>query len=116
MFSKIFLIRWILLSVSMFIAGLCFGKRVRIIGIAPILIVTLIIAPLNIYYRDIARFIGVPEQLYFMMMGSILLNSIVIYYSSAIVPDFKIEGFSVAFFLSLIMTLVNYLIIYVLLL
>ncbi len=110
-FSKEFIIKWIVLSVSMLIASLFFRQRIRIIGVVPILVTALIIAPLNIYYYDIAKAIGIPNKIYYLVIGSVILNAVAIYYSSYIVPDFRIESFSVAVFLAMFMTGINYLLV-----
>ncbi len=109
--SKEFIIKWAILSLSMLVASLFFRQRIKIIGIVPILITTLIIAPLNIYYYDIAKAVGIPNNIFYLIIGSVILNAAAIYYSSYIVPDFRIESFSVAIFLALFMTGINYLLV-----
>jgi len=108
---NILIIKWIILSLSLFLAGLCFGKRVRIIGITPLLLVTLFIAPINVFYEDVALLIGLPHNHFYLSLTAIVLNSIAIYLSTHIVPDFRVENFSVAFFLALIMSGINFLLI-----
>ena len=89
-------LKWILTIAGIYIIRIFFRQSVRIVGIAPIISVALVLAPVNVFIFEIAEFTHLPESLGMIIGLLIILNAAIIYFSSTIIPHFFVENFSVS--------------------
>jgi len=88
------------------LALLC-GGRVKFGGAVPVLSVALFLVPINVFIREILLAIGLPDQVHYVFIGSIVLNGVMLYALSYIIPRFTIENFRIALAFAAILGLVS---------
>ncbi|MBM3335028.1 phage holin family protein [Candidatus Sumerlaeota bacterium] len=77
--------------------------RVKFSGIGPIVAAAIFVAPINAFMRDLVGLAGFPDTYVYVFVGSVVLNGVVLYALSCIIPRFTVEGIGVAVAYSLIM-------------
>lgn len=73
------------------------------------IIVAIVLALLNIFFKPILIFFTIPITIVTFGLFLFLINAIVIYLTSKIVEGFYIRSFGAAFIFSIILSVINYL-------
>ncbi len=101
---QVIAIKWIVTAIGIYIFSFLFGKRVQMRGLTAALTVALIIAPANVFLKEIAAQFELPDTRLALFILNVILNGVLIYGATYIVPDFRIESLSVAIALSLLIS------------
>ena len=94
--TKLLLLKWLLTIGGIYVIRLFFRQSFRITGLAPIITVAVVIAPVNVFLREIAELCGLPQTFGVLLVFSIILNAVIIYSASYVVSQFYVENFIVA--------------------
>lgn len=103
-FVHVAAIKWVVTAVGIYIFSFLFGKRVQMRGLTAALTVALIIAPANVFLKEIATQFGLPDTRLALFILNVVLNGVLLYGATYIVPDFRIESLSVAVALALLIS------------
>lgn len=88
------------------LALLC-GGRIKFGGIVPVLSVAIFLVPINVFMREILVAVGIPDQVHYVFVASVVLNGVMLYALSYIIPRFTIENFRIALAFSLMLGAVS---------
>jgi uncharacterized membrane protein YvlD (DUF360 family) len=102
--AQVVAIKWIVTAVGIYIFSFLFGKRVQMRGLTAALTVALLIAPANVFLKEIATQFGLPDTRLVLFIVNVVLNGVLLYGATYIVPDFRIESLSVAIALALLIS------------
>ncbi len=105
--------RWFITVAGIYIIRLFFRQSVRIIGLAPIIMVALVIAPVNVFIAEIAGLLGFPQTPEVLFALCIVFNGLMFHISSYFIPDFFIENLPIALTFSVILSVFTMFILYV---
>lgn len=83
-------------AVLLYGLALLFGGRIKFGGIVPVLSVAIFLVPINVFMREILFAAGIPDQPLHVFVSSVVLNGVVLYALSYIIPRFTVETFRVA--------------------
>jgi len=84
-----------------------FGGRIKFGGIVPVLSVVVLLVPINVFMREILRAVGLPDQVHYVFLGAVVLNGVMLYALSYIIPRVTVETLGAAVAFSLLMGLVS---------
>jgi uncharacterized membrane protein YvlD (DUF360 family) len=84
-----------------------FGGRIKFGGIVPVLSVVVFLVPINVFMREILRVVGLPDQVHYVFLGAVVLNGVMLYALSYIIPRVTVETLGAAVAFSLLMGLVS---------
>ena len=84
-----------------------FGGRIKFGGIVPVLSVVVLLVPINVFMREILRAVGLPDQVHYVFLGAVVLNGVMLYALSYIIPRVTVETLRAAVAFSLLMGLVS---------
>lgn len=102
--SQLLLLKWLLTVVGIYVIRIFFRQSFRITGLAPILTVAIVIAPVNVFLREIAALCGLPQTFGVLLAFSIILNALILYLASYLVSQFYVENFIVALTISVFLS------------
>jgi uncharacterized membrane protein YvlD (DUF360 family) len=88
--------KWVIMAVLIYVLSFFFGKRVRMRGLIPVFTVAIVIAPANVFLKEIAEAMNIPDKMFYLFAFAVALNAVILYGATFIVPDFHIENFAVA--------------------
>jgi putative membrane protein len=110
---KLFLIRWLILSLAIFIVADLFGL-VYIDGLKALVLTSLILGILNVFLRPILIFMTFPLTFFTLGLFIIVINGFILYLTALLVPGFEILGFwktiLAALLISILGALINHMI------
>lgn len=99
------ILHWISLTLSILIAAyLIPGVATSILGA---LVFAVVLGIINLFIKPIIQILTLPITLVTLGLFSLVINALLIWGASLIVPDFYISGFWAAFFFSIIVSLIN---------
>ena len=108
-----FLIRWLILSLAIFIVANLFGL-VYIESLKALVLASLILGILNVFLRPILIFMTFPLTFFTLGLFIIVINGFILYLTAWLVPGFEVLGFGktilAAFFISILGALINHMI------
>jgi len=84
-----------------------FGGRIKFGGIVPVVSVVVFLVPINVFMREILRAVGLPDQVHYVFLGAVVLNGVMLYALSYIIPRVTVETLGAAVAFSLLMGLVS---------
>jgi uncharacterized membrane protein YvlD (DUF360 family) len=102
--AQVIAIKWIVTAVGIYVFSFLFGKRVQMRGLTAALTVALLIAPANVFLKEIATQFGLPTSRLVLFILNVVLNGVLLYAATYIVPDFRVESLSVAVALALLIS------------
>jgi putative membrane protein len=106
------IVNWLLSALALWlVARIIPGIEVRDYGAA--LLATVVIAVVNFFFGPILRFFGFP--LIFLTLGlfSLVINAVLLKLASLFAPGFRVHGFLAAFLGSIVLTVLTYILKYV---
>lgn len=103
------LILWLLNAISI-LAVASFLPGVTILGFGGALVTALVLGILNALIRPLLILLTLPINILTLGLFTLIINAIIILLASAIVPQFKVDGFGTALLFSIILALANWLI------
>ncbi len=109
---KVLLLKWVFTIVGIYIIRLFFRHSFKITGIAPIITVAIVIAPINVFIHDIAALLALPQHPGVIIGLLVVLNAVIIYIASSVVPYFYVENFPVALTVSVCLAGLSFLLAY----
>ncbi|MCX8038838.1 MAG: phage holin family protein [Candidatus Sumerlaeia bacterium] len=95
------------------LAFLC-GGRIRIRGLVPVLSVSIVLGPINVFIGYIDYWLGIPLRPHYMFLSAVVLNGVMLYLLSYIIPKVTVENFRIALAFSAIMGLMSLVLYFVL--
>ncbi len=99
------IIHWIVSAVAILIAAyLIPGVTVTLIGA---LVLAVVLALINVFLKPLLTILTLPLNIVTLGLFSLVLNALLIMLASSIVPGFSVDGFWVAFFFAIVVSLVN---------
>lgn len=69
--------------------------------------VVVFLVPINVFIREILRAAGLPDQVHYVFLGAVVLNGVMLYALSYIIPRVTVETLGAAVAFSLLMGLVS---------
>ena len=93
---EMLLLKWVVIIVGLVIIRQFFRQSFRIVGLAPIITVALVIAPVNVFLKELADLVGLPQTMGVLLAFGVVLNSLIVYGASTSVPHFYVENRMVA--------------------
>jgi uncharacterized membrane protein YvlD (DUF360 family) len=93
---KIILIKWAVMAALIYVLSFFFGQRVKMHGLIPAFTVAIVIAPANVFLKEIAQALNIPDKTAYLFVFAVVMNAVILYGASFVVPDFRIENFAVA--------------------
>ena len=103
---KPFIIRWLCTTVAVAVAAWITG--ISYSGLASLFAVALLLGLVNAFVRPILLILGLPFIVVTLGFAILVLNALLFWMVSGLVPDFKVSGFWQAFFAALIVSVVNW--------
>jgi putative membrane protein len=103
---KMFIIRWLCTTVAVAVAAWITG--IQYSGVGALLAVALLLGLVNAFVRPVLLLLGLPFILVTLGFAILLLNALLFWMVTGLVPDFKVSGFWQAFFAALIVSIVNW--------
>jgi putative membrane protein len=103
---KPFIIRWLCTTVAVAMAAWITG--INYSGAASLFAVALLLGLVNAFVRPVLLLLGLPFILVTLGFAILVLNALLFWMVTGLVPDFKVSGFGQAFFAALIVSIVNW--------
>lgn len=103
-----FVTRVIVMSLAAVLAGYLL-PGIRFDGLMAVVITAVVISLLNNFIRPILIVVALPVLLFSMGLFMLVINTLIILLAAKLVPNFHVDGFSSAFWFSLLLTFFNYL-------
>jgi putative membrane protein len=103
---KPFIIRWLCTTVAVAVAAWITG--ISYSGLASLFAVALLLGLVNAFVRPVLLILGLPFIVVTLGFAILVLNALLFWMVSGLVPDFKVSGFWQAFFAALIVSVVNW--------
>ncbi len=103
-----FWIKVVIMSISVLIASYLFNF-VQISSFTTAIISALVISLLNAFLKPILKLLSAPLILMSLGLFQLFINAFIILLTSYLVTDFKVESFSDAFWFSIVITIINFL-------
>ena len=103
-----FWIKVLIMSISVLIASYLFNF-VQISSFTTAIISALVISLLNSFLKPILKFLSAPLILMSFGLFQLFINAFIILLTSRLVSDFRVESFSDAFWFSIVITIINFL-------
>jgi len=104
-----FLIRWLITTVAVLIAahiipGISYGENTMVL-----LGASLLLGIINALVRPVLLILSIPFILVTMGLFILIINALLLWFVSAVIPPFQVEGFWSAFFGAIVISLVSWL-------
>jgi putative membrane protein len=103
---KPFIIRWLCTTVAVGVAAWITG--INYSGAASLFAVALLLGLVNAFVRPVLLLLGLPFIVVTFGFAILVLNALLFWMVSGLVPEFKVSGFGQAFFAALIVSVVNW--------
>jgi putative membrane protein len=103
---KPFIIRWLCTTAAVAVAAWMTG--ISYSGAASLFAVSLLLGLVNAFVRPALLLLGLPFIVVTLGFAILVLNGLLFWMVSGLVPDFKVSGFWQAFFAALIVSFVNW--------
>lgn len=103
-----FWIKVLIMSISVLIASYLFNF-VQISSFTTAIISALVISLLNSFLKPILKLLSAPLILMSFGLFQLFINAFIILLTSRLVNDFRVESFSDAFWFSIVITIINFL-------
>jgi putative membrane protein len=103
---KPFIIRWLCTTVAVAVAAWMTG--ISYSGVWSLFVVALLLGLVNAFVRPVLMLLGLPFIVVTLGFAILVLNALLFWMVSGLVPDFKVSGFWQAFFAALIVSIVNW--------
>lgn len=103
-----FWIKVLIMSISVLIASYLFNF-VQISSFTTAIISALVISLLNSFLKPILKLLSAPLILMSFGLFQLFINAFIILLTSRLVSDFRVESFSDAFWFSIVITIINFL-------
>ncbi|MEE1322774.1 MAG: phage holin family protein [Bacteroidales bacterium] len=103
-----FWIKVVIMSISVLIASYLFNL-VQISSFTTAIISALVISLLNSFLKPILKLLSAPLILMSFGLFQLFINAFIILLTSRFVSDFRVESFSDAFWFSIVITIINFL-------
>ena len=103
-----FWIKVLIMSISVLIASYLFNF-VQISSFTTAIISALVISLLNSFLKPILKLLSAPLILMSFGLFQLFINAFIILLTSRFVSDFRVESFSDAFWFSIVITIINFL-------
>lgn len=104
---KAFLIRWAATTLAVAVAVKLTGMHAE--GWLPLLFMALFLGVINAVIRPVVMLLSLPFILVTLGFFILIVNALLFWLAGGLVPGFQVDGFGNAFFGSLIVTVVNWL-------
>ena len=102
---KLFL-HWVIATLAIIIAAyLVPSVSVTLVGA---LIAAVVLAALNLFIRPILLFLPLPIYVVTLGLFSLVLNALLVWLASLVVPGFAVAGFLSALFYAVVLSIVNW--------
>lgn len=96
---------WIISTLSILIAAyLVPGVSTTLLGA---IIFAVVLGVINVFIKPIIKILTLPITIITLGLFSLVINALLIWGASELVPDFYISGFWAAFFFSIVVSLIN---------
>jgi len=103
---KPFIIRWLCTTIAVAVAAWMTG--ISYSGVWTLFAVALLLGLVNAFVRPVLMLLGLPFIVVTLGFAILILNALLFWMVSGLVPDFKVSGFGQAFFAALIVSVVNW--------
>lgn len=103
---KPFIVRWLCTTVAVGVAAWVTG--ISYSGVWTLFVVALLLGLVNAFVRPVLMLLGLPFIVVTLGFAILILNALLFWMVSGLVPDFKVGGFWQAFFAALIVSMVNW--------
>jgi putative membrane protein len=103
---KPFIVRWLCTTAAVAVAAWMTG--IHYSGAASLFAVALLLGLVNAFVRPVFLVLGLPFIVVTLGFAILVLNALLFWMVSGLVPDFKVSGFGQAFFAALIVSVVNW--------
>lgn len=101
------IIRWLVNALSLLVtAALVPGVVLR--GVIPSLLAAAVLGIVNALIRPILLLLSLPLNLVTLGLFTLVINALMLWLTSALVPGFSIRGFWAAFFGSIVLSLISF--------
>ena len=101
-----FVIRWLCSTLAVAVAAWMTG--ISYTGAWTLFAVALLLGLVNAFVRPVLMLLGLPFIVVTLGFAILILNALLFWMVSGLVPDFKVSGFGQAFFAALIVSVVNW--------
>jgi len=101
-----FIIRWLCTTCAVAVAAWMTG--ISYSGIWTLFAVALLLGLVNAFVRPVLLLLGLPFIVVTLGFAILILNALLFWMVSGLVPEFKVSGFWQAFFAALIVSIVNW--------
>jgi putative membrane protein len=103
---KLFIIRWLCTTAAVAVAAWMTG--ISYSGVWSLFVVALLLGLVNAFVRPVLMLLGLPFIVVTLGFAILILNALLFWMVSGLVPHFKVSGFWQAFFAALIVSIVNW--------
>ena len=103
---KPFVIRWLCTTLAVAVAAWMTG--ISYSGMWTLFAAALLLGLANAFVRPVLMLLGLPFIVVTLGFAILILNALLFWLVSGLVPDFKVSGFWQAFFAALIVSIVNW--------
>lgn len=104
---KSFVIRWLCTTIAVAVAAQLTG--VTYSGFGALLVMALLLGLVNAFIRPLLLLLSLPFIVVTLGFFILIVNTLVFWFVSGLVPGFAVSGFWQAFFAALIVSIVNWL-------
>jgi len=101
-----FLIKWILLTLSVLLAAYLL-EGIRVSGFFSALLAAAVLGFLNVFFRPILLVLTLPVNVLTLGLFTFLINALILKMASGVIPGFDVQGFWTAVFGALVISVVN---------
>ncbi len=102
-----FVFRWIVTAIGVVVAaGLVHG--IRFDSISALILAALLLGILNAFVRPILLILSAPLILFTLGLFILVVNALMLYWASGLVPGFHVDGFGSAFWGAILVSLVSW--------
>ena len=101
-----FLLKWFVTTVSIFIVANLF-HLIHFSDLKVLILAALVLGILNVFVRPVLIFLTLPINILTLGLFTLIINALILYAASGIVPGFEITGFWKAFWAALLISLVS---------
>lgn len=102
-----FLIRWLITTVAVFVAERLL-PGIHCEGVATLLGASLLLGIINAFVRPVLLLLSLPWIILTMGLFIVVINALLLLLVSSIIPPFQVDGFWSAFFGSIIISIVSW--------
>jgi len=103
---KSFLIRWLCTTLAVAVAVQLTGVHAD--GWGPLVFMALVLGVINAILRPVLLLLSIPFIVITLGFFILVVNALLFWFASELVPGFRVDGFWSAFFASIIVSIVNW--------